>query len=288
MHLNKVILRINSTFYDFFGEYLMFVREVFPELKQYCLKQGIDLVYDDVAFSVPEDKFNRQIILQDLRCLDTDRTIFICFRGQRFGWRPSPDDINHLTLDEYPELVDYIGNLSITELAIMHALKPFDKCIDGKITELAPVKHALFYFRKPGYLEEINNSQKIHYINKSNGMDKSVLDMEIAKAKDLIYEIKKEFDDNEDFNHYVEITEYDAKWDENLNLEMLMLEYTNEMEKIKQSSLDYFVNIHREYLCDEKQGGLGNFTHGDESLKEVMRNDIIKALKIEFPENFND
>ena len=62
MHLNKVILRINSTFYDFFGEYLMFVREVFPELKQYCLNHGIDLVYDDVAFSVPEDKFKRQII----------------------------------------------------------------------------------------------------------------------------------------------------------------------------------------------------------------------------------
>ena len=118
-------------------------------------------------------------------------------------------------------------------------------------------------------------------------MDKSVLDMEIDKAKDLIYEIKKEFDDNEDFNHYIEITEYDAKWDENLNLEMLMLEYTNEMEKIKHSSLDYFVNVHREYLCDEKQGGLCNFTYGDDSLKEVMKNDILKALKIEFPEKFD-
>lgn len=284
--MKHVSLRINSTFYDMFAEYLLFIREVFPEVKEICLKHNIMLTYEDVAFSVPEEAFSRRIILQDLRCIDADRTIFICFRGQKVGWRPCPEDIDGLTLDEYPELVDFIGNVSITELAIMHALKPFDKCIEGKITSLNPVKRALFYFRNPGYLGDIDNSQLIHYINKSNGMDKEVLDMEIAKAKDLIYETKTEFDSIDDFDYQIKIRQYDAKWDSSLNTEKLLLEYTDEYEKMHGGSLDYFIGIHKEYLPDEKQGGLGDFTYENKPLKEIMVNDIIDALKKEFPENF--
>lgn len=288
MVLKRVSLRINSTFYDMFGEYLVFIREVYPEVKEICSKHGIELTYDDVAFSVPEDAFNRAIVLQDLRCIDADRTIFICFRGQRVGWRPSPDDIDGLTITEYPELVDCIGNISITELAIMHALKPFDRCIGGKLIRPNPVKHALFYFRNPGYLKGIDNSQKIHYINKSNGMDKEVLDLEIAKAKDLIFDIKEEFDDIEDSNYNISIRQYDAKWDSGLNIEDMMMEYTREYEKLNGGHLDYFVGIHKEYLPDERRGGLYGFTYEGKSLKEVMVDDLLNALKLEFPENFED
>lgn len=287
MDKKHVSLRINSTFYDMFGEYLMFINEVFPQVKEICQKHDIDISYDDVAFSVPEESFSPNIILQDLRCIDADRTIFICFRAQKSGWIPLPQDIDGLTLDEYPELVDYIGNVTITELGIMHALKPFDKCIDGKLTHLPPVNHALFYFRKPGYLSDITNSQKIHYMNKSNGMSKFVLDMEIAKAKDLIFETKEEFDELENFNHNISISEYRARWDPSLNIEEQMMEYTHEYEKLnKTGPLDYFIGIHEEYLPQEKQGGLTDFKYGNHDLSELMVQDIVNSLKKEFPQNF--
>ncbi|WP_298525422.1 hypothetical protein [uncultured Methanobrevibacter sp.] len=288
MDMQHVSLRINSTFHDMFGEYLVFIREVYPEVREICQNHGIEVTYDDVAFSVPEEQFSRSIILQDLRCIDADRTIFICFRGQKLGWRPCPADIDGLTLDEYPELVDYIGNVSITELAIMHALKPFDKCIDGHLTPLPPVKHDLFYFRNPGYLDEITNSQKSHYINQSNGRDKEVLDMEIAKAKDLIFETKEEFDEIDDGYHDIVIRPYDARWDCDLNIEEMMLEYTGEFEKLCGEPLDYFIWIHSESLPAEKQGGLKDFTCEGKPLKDIMVQDIINALKKEFPENFKD
>ena len=288
MTKKHVSLRINSTFYDMFGEYLLFIREVYPEVRDYCLKHDIEVTFDEVAFSVPEELFNRGIILQDLRCIDADRTLFICFRGQRIGWKPSPEDIGLSTLNEYPELVDFIGNVSITELAIMHALTPFDRCVEGELTQLSPVKHALFYFRNPDYLKEIDNDQLAHYVNKSNGMDKEVLDMEIAKAKDLIYETKNEFDKNEDFNHCINIRQYDAKWDSDLDSEAMMLDYASEFEKICGMPLDYFVGIHSQYLPEERRGGLGDFTYKGESLKDVIVCDIISALKKEFPQNFED
>lgn len=286
--MKHVSLRINSTFYDMFGEYLIFIREVYPEVKEICKKYNINVSYEDVAFSVPEEAFTRRIILQDLRCIDADRTIFICFRGQKLGWRPCPDDIDGLTLDEYPELVDFIGQVSITELAIMHALKPFDKCIGGHLIHLSPVKHALFYFRNPGYLNDINNDQSYHYVNKSNGRNKEVQDLEIAKAKDLIFETKEEFEDIEDFNHYIDIRQYDAKWDSGLNIEEMMLEYTGEYEKLYKEPLDYFIGVHTEYLPEEKQGGLKDFTYEGRPLKDVMVEDIINALKEVFPENFEE
>lgn len=287
MAKKHVSLKINSTFYDMFGEYLLFIREVYPEVKKYCLEHDIEVTYDEVAFSVPEESFTRGIVLQDLRFIDADRTLFICFRGQMVGWRPCPEDIGPLTLNEYPELVDFIGNVSITELAIMHALKPFDRCVEGELTHIPPVKHALFYFRKPDYLKDIDNPQIMHYINKSNGMDKEVLDMEIAKAKDLIYETKVEFEESENFNHCITIREYDAKWDSGLDSEAMMLDYASEYEKICGMPLDYFVGIHSEYLPEEIRGGLCDFTFKGESLKDIMVKDIINALKMEFPENFD-
>ena len=277
---------INSTFYDMFSEYLLFVKEIYPELWEICREHDIELLYRDVAFSVPEESFNKSIILQDLRCIDEDRTFFICFRGQRLGWRPCPRDVGSVVLREYPETVDYICNVSITELAILHALRPFAKCVEGNITQLPPAKHALFYFRKQDYLQDLGDDDKLGYINKSNGKDKEVLDLEIAKAKDIIFDIKQEFDMDE-YDHYIEIREYDAKWDASLNQKDLMMEYIREYEKLHGVSLDYFVGVHEEYVCEKSNGGLSDLTYEDKKLKDVIVEDILCALKMEFPENFS-
>lgn len=289
MDEKNVTLMINSTFYDMLGEYNYFIKEIYPELKEICLKHDINLDYKDVAYSVGEDEFDRQIILQDLRFVDLDRTIFICFRGQKLGWKPTYEDIDGLTLDEYPELVDFIGNTSITELAIMHALIPFSKCIDGKLTPMTPVKHSLFYFRNNTYIDQLNDNQKSFYTNASNGEDKEVKDMEIAKAKDLICVTKREFDKNEGNGPQINIRYYNGTWDGNLNVHDALLEYTDEYYRMtgEDESKDYFIKTHEQYMCDDYSGCLTDFECDGTTLKEAMIEDILNALKAEFPENFN-
>ena len=287
MHTKDVTIMINSTFYDMIGEYYYFIKEIYPELVKICQKHNINIKYQDVAYSVKKKSRNNEIILEDLRHIDADRTFFICFRGQQLGWKPNPNDINRLTLGEYPELVDYIGRVSITELVIMHALKPFDKRINDEIKSLPPVRHSLFYLRNGGYGKYLSDAQKLYYGNDSINNDKEVKDMEIAKAKDLIYEIKNEFDENDDKSR-INIRRYDGIWDDNLNLEELFIKYTQEYSKLIDTPLDDYIKVHKNYLCEDTQGCFGNFECENKSLKEILIEDIINELKLEFPENFGN
>lgn len=286
MDKKNVTLMINSTFYDMLSEYNYFLKEVYPELKEICLNHDINLEYSDVAYSVEEKDFNKEIILQDLRYIDLDRTIFICFRGQKLGWKPTPEDIDGLTLDEYPELTEYIGRVSITELAIMHALVPFDKYINGQLFPLHPVKYSLFYFRNNDYLDELNDTQKLFYANTSEGNDKEVKDMEIAKAKDLICVTKREFDKNKGKGPQITIRYYDGTWDKDLDLHDQLIAYSQEYAKLKNEDLEYFIKIHEQNICEDTLGFLTDLKSENKPLKEAMIEDILNALKSEFPENF--
>lgn len=280
-----VKLMINSTFYDMIAEYSCFLNEVFPRLKEECAKHDIDIEYREVAFSVPKNEADKNIILQDFRCIDEDRTFFICFRGQKLGWKPDHTNINGVTVDEYPELVQYIGNVSITELAIMHALIPFDRFIDGVKCDLKPTKHSLFYFRNPNYEKDLSEVKQPYYINQSNGDLKEALDLEIARAKDLIHETKHEFDKQENGPRML-IRQYDAVWDKSIDCHQLFLDYTDKYSKLIHQPLDEFIEIHEQYLCNDEVGSLTDLTYDGRPLSDVMYEDIINELKIEFPENF--
>ena len=282
---NRVTLMINSTFYDMMAEYNCFINEVFPKLRDECLKHDIELVYRDVAFSVPKKDSDDGIILQDFRFIDMDRTFFICFRAQRLGWRPTHLNINEMTIDEYPELVGYIGNMSITELAIMHALVPFERYVDGVKCDLKPAKHSLFYFRKHDFLDDLNEDEKLFYVNKSNGELKSTQDLEVAKCKDLICETKHAFDKDPNNQCRMIIRNYDAGFDREMNNFQMFLDYLGKYSSLAGRNLDEFVEIHERYFCKDK-GALADLTFEGRPLGEVMYEDILNELKLEFPQNF--
>ncbi len=90
----------------------------------------------------------------------------------------------------------------------MHALKPFDKSVDGVLTSMPVVKHSLFFFRDNAYLNQLNDDQKLIYSNHSDVQDKEVQDMEIAKSKDIICVIKREYDKIEKNGPRVKINHY--------------------------------------------------------------------------------
>lgn len=283
-----VKIMINGTVDDMFGEYFYFLDEIYPALHEFCQSHDIDLEYVDIDFQKPvHEQMDSRSVLNYLESMDLDRTFYLCFRGQYQGWVPSADDMDELTLYTYPELVSYIGTVSITELLSMHALKPFYKVEDGKHIQILPIKHSLFYFRNPKYLEELSNYQKLFYSNDAMGENADVLDMNISKAKDLIFDIKEEFDSDEDNRARIVIRTYEGIWDDKINRYDLVNRYVKKYSKMKNISPDSVMNKYG-YLYDEQTPGcLRDFTCEGKSLKEVILNDFKQALKEEFPENFS-
>ena len=185
---------IISTIPDMFSEHYYFIKEVFPQLKEICNSHDIDLEYVDLYFSMTQKEFDTcRSIQKYFNSMDSDRTFYICFRGQKLGCVPTPADIDKLTLQEYPDLVDYIGDTSFTELTVMHALHPFEKCNEGDVQSLSPVKHSMFYFRNDDYLSELSQSQREIYTCKACD-EKFVHDLKLAMAKDLVFHDKHELD----------------------------------------------------------------------------------------------
>ena len=287
MSSEHVTIMIKGSVNDMFGEFSYFLTEIFPELSQLCRNHNIEIDYVDSFYSISkEDRQNNRIILDNLNFIDLDRTFFICFRGQRLGWVPTENDVDKLTLDVYPELVNYIGTISISELSMLHALKPFDKWESDKLIKLPPVKHALFYFRNPNYLENLDEYQKIFYTNSIMGEDAEVPDMNIAKAKDLIYEIKEEFDSRRDIETQITIRHYDGIWDNELSRNDVINRYAKKYVELNNLSSDKSIEFGK--LFDESAVGcFSNFKCENKSLKEIIIEDFMAALKIEFPQNFN-
>lgn len=288
MSSEHVTIMIKGSVNDMFGEFSYFLTEVYPDLKQLCENHDIELDYEDSFYAISdEDKENNRMIYANLNAIDYDRTFFICFRGQRLGWVPNENDVDKFTLDVYPELVNYIGTISISELSMLHALKPFDKLESDKLIKLPPVKHALFYFRNPNYLENLNDYQKMFYTNSAMGENAEVPDMNIAKAKDLIYEIKEEFDSQSDIHTQINIRHYDGIWDDHLRRYDVISKYSKEYAQLEDADYDKLM-AGCGYLFDEEAVGcFSDFECENKSLKEVIIEDIMESLKMEFPENFN-
>ena len=111
-----VNLMINSTFYDMIAEYDCFINEVFPRLREYCSDKDIEIGFRDVAFSAKELPADDNILLQDFRCIDADRTFFFFFRAQKLGWRPDYTNINRITVQEYPEITSLLAIFQLLNL----------------------------------------------------------------------------------------------------------------------------------------------------------------------------
>lgn len=287
MNKKHITIMINSTFPDMFGEHYYFIKEIFPKLKVFCRSHGIDIDYVDLSFSMTEKEFNScRSIFRYFNSIDLDRTFFVCFRGQKLGCIPTPEDIDKITLQSYPELVDYIGDISFTELNILHALHPFEKCENGEMKALPPVKHSLFYFRNSGYLDDLNPNQRELYTCKPDCEDEFVKELKLAMAKDLVFNDKREFDKLKDVVARINITKYDGIWDDELELYDVVKKYSNEYADLNGESLDELLKFFKIYANENTKGCFSDFRVEGEPLKDMILNDFIRELKLEFPENF--
>ena len=284
----SITIMIVSTIPDMFSEHYYFIKHVFPELKDICNNHDIDLEYVDLFFSMSDKEINHcRSIRKYFESIDLDRTFFLCFRGQKLGCAPTPEDIDKMTLEKYPELVDYIGDISFTELIVMHALHPFERCSGGKCEFLSPVKHSLFYFRNDSYLNQLSCSQREIYTCSDDCDDEFVRDLKLAMAKDLVFNDKHEFDNKKEVLSRINIRKYDGVWDNNLDLREVLIDYAEEYANLKNLYVNQLLNLVHKVDMDNSKGSFTDFTCENRQLKDVMIEDFLNELKLEFPDDFN-
>ena len=158
----KVYVFISSTFKDMHAERDYLVKQVFPQLSEWCEQHRLRLVDIDLRWGVTEeDSQNKNTIKVCLDNIDKCRPFFVCFLGQRRGWVPPKEDFSGETLVDFPTLqTKYSGNTSVTELEVIHALidplhrdRPHDPTRTAEYYQ--PVNFAFFYLRDSEYLSDL-------------------------------------------------------------------------------------------------------------------------------------
>lgn len=148
-----VYVFISSTFNDMHAERDTLVKNVFPELREWCEARRLHLVDIDLRWGVTEQDAteNKRVVQVCLDRIDQCRPFFLCFLGQRRGWVPAPDDVGEDTLVRFPALSKHLGTCSVTELEILHALiEPL-----GTGPGQSPVQHAFLFLRQPDSLAQL-------------------------------------------------------------------------------------------------------------------------------------
>ena len=145
---------ISSTFNDMHAERDYLVKEVFPELRDWCEERKLRLVDIDLRWGVSEADatHNQRVVEVCLHNIDRCRPFFLCFLGQRYGWIPGAGNVFAETLARYPGLQSAIAEQrSVTELEVLHAVvAPFV----GGSAKLA-AGQSFFYLRNDDYLKDM-------------------------------------------------------------------------------------------------------------------------------------
>lgn len=167
----KVIHRasafISSTFEDMKEERNIIMLEVLPIVRSWAYKHGIIFDIVDLRWGITDAQAQDlhhtiKICLERVR--DTD-PLFLCFLGDRFGWKPDPIYFNQKMFPK--DISKYLGS-SATELEIWQALKnAFFDC-DKKST--------LFFIRNITNYDSLEDSSLISFFREDeNGGQKALI-----------------------------------------------------------------------------------------------------------------
>jgi len=191
MQWENVHIFISSTFNDMHAERDYLVKSVFPALSEWCEERKLRLIDIDLRWGVTAaDSEAKNTVRACLRNIDECRPFFLCFLGQRRGWVPGVGDIGEDTYELFPKLEEkgYVGEASVTEMEILHALiDPLHGGVlrgtkdDGRSGQA--VEHAFFYLRDPGYLDGIPHPDlRAVYTNEAE-RDPATADLKLARWK---------------------------------------------------------------------------------------------------------
>ena len=266
MEWSDISVFISSTFNDMHAERDYILKNVFPQLGEWCERQHIFLRDIDLRWGVPptvaEDITTQNTIYKCLKGVDHCRPFFLCFLGQRRGWMPKLNQISPLTRETFRELLEMVlsESHSATEYEIEHALLMPLACFEnGTATREEPVRNALFLRRRPDYLSELSDAQKKIFLdfNKekcATPESKAAYLRLCREANETTYRRIREKD---------LVLDYDCRWDRGL--------YSPELSTDEPGN-------------DQAQGRLTDFTIRAGDLPQELREQLLALLKTEFPE----
>jgi len=164
MEWKTVNIFISSTFNDMHAERDYLVKNVFPELAEWCEDRKLRLIDIDLRWGITKaDSEANNTVKKCLEGIDRCRPFFLCFLGQRRGWVPTKDETGKVD-SVYRDDDNFFGNKSVTEIEIEHALlAPMYDLI--KERKPNPAKHALFFFRENPFEENLDEAHRILYKN---------------------------------------------------------------------------------------------------------------------------
>jgi len=299
---------ISSTFEDMHAERDYLVKQVFPELREWCEQRKLHLIDIDLRWGVrEEDTQNRNVVEVCLNRLDEARPFFLCFMGQRRGWVPQEQDVSENTLkeDAFPDLRAAIGSNSVTELEIMHALvSPFHRSRRQRVPaeKADPVQYAFFYLRDPSYLNALPaDNPEIRKVFTNEGIsdpeEKQQADQELTRWTSVeIPALCKQ--------RSRPLTRYSAQWDATIPSPELLLpmecpslsEQGTEQWKSKWANAGIRVEdtsiqdpaqaqIASHFNQQRTQGRLTNFKVDEKPLRQIILEDLQQAISDRFPDH---
>lgn len=132
---------VSSTFRDMMAERDWLVKSIFPQLRKMCASRGVTWREVDLRWGIP-DEDRDDVLSLCLEEINRCRPYFIGLLGERYGY--IPEEITPDILERYPWLKTQ-SQKSITELEILY----------GNLIQSQFDNTAFFYFRDPGYLDQL-------------------------------------------------------------------------------------------------------------------------------------
>jgi tetratricopeptide (TPR) repeat protein len=154
-HPRHLRVFISSTFRDMHPERDHMVKVVFPQLRLLCESRGVTWGEVDLRWGVTDEAAAEGKVLPIcLEEINRCRPFFIGLLGERYGW--VPDSISPALLEKEAWLREQITEKkSVTELEILH----------GVLRNSAMAGHAFFYFRDPGFVNNLPPEMRKDYIS---------------------------------------------------------------------------------------------------------------------------
>jgi nephrocystin-3 len=178
---------ISSTFRDFHAERDYLVKNVFPELREWCQKWKLHLVDIDLRWGVTQSEAESgKVVDICLEQIDGARPFFLCMLGNRYGWVPKAGDVPAETYRHYDRLGKKEG-YSVTHLEIEHAVLDPLSSLDAN----EEVPHAFFYLRdenstpKPETIADFNDDLRKEYRKTFFETDAALTDRLKSMKKDI-------------------------------------------------------------------------------------------------------
>ncbi|MEE6511697.1 hypothetical protein FKM82_018376 [Ascaphus truei] len=113
---------VSSTFDDFHSEREVLVKQVFPELREWCEARGLCLVECDLRWGIPLDTPSSKILSTCLGELDRchqdthGKPLMVILLGERVGWIPDIAAVPQELVDQYR----WVPDMSVTGMEILH------------------------------------------------------------------------------------------------------------------------------------------------------------------------